>query len=51
MNKKKIARLLLDRFKSVIGVFTAKEEDILSIKGIGKKTFETIQKIINEEYN
>ena len=47
----KTAQLLLNRFQSVIGVFTAKEEDILSIKGIGKKTFETIQKIINEEYN
>ena len=44
----KTAKLLLN--KSIINIFTAKKEEIISIKGIGEKTFNSIQKIINEKY-
>ena len=46
----KTAKLLLNKFKSIINIFTAKKEEIISIKGIGEKTFNSIQKIINEKY-
>jgi Fanconi anemia group M protein len=45
-----LARRLLKEFGSVIGVFTASEEELQKVKGIGKKIAEEIKKVLNSQY-
>jgi len=45
-----IARRLLDHFGSVHGVFSASEEELLQVKGVGSKTAENIVRVLHSEF-
>ncbi|MBS7654898.1 hypothetical protein KEJ50_00110 [Candidatus Bathyarchaeota archaeon] len=47
----KIAKRLLKKFKTVEKVFTASEEELRNIDGIGKKISKKIRKILTSEYS
>jgi ERCC4-related helicase len=46
-----IARRLLDEFKSVEGVFGATEEELLRVRGVGKKIAKEIRAVIKAAYS
>ncbi len=46
-----LAKRLLQRFKSVEGVFTANEKELMEVQGIGKKKAERIRKVIQSKYS
>jgi Fanconi anemia group M protein len=45
-----LARRLLGKFKSVLNVFNAGEEDLEKVRGIGKRTAEEIRKVLTSRY-
>lgn len=44
------AKALLEHFKTPEAVFNANEEDIIKVKGIGKKIAKNIRKVLEEKY-
>ncbi len=46
----KIARRLLEKFKTVEKVFTASEEELKRVEGIGEKISKKIRKVLTAEY-
>lgn len=48
---KKIAERLLENFKTVEDLFTADQDQLKEVRGIGEKKAEKIRKIITSEYN
>ena len=45
------AKKLLEKFKTIRGVFTASEEDLKIVEGIGDKIAKTIRAVIESEYD
>ena len=45
-----LSKRLLEHFGSVEKVFSAKEEDLIKIKGIGKKLATKLRKVLTEKY-
>ncbi|WP_254536674.1 DEAD/DEAH box helicase [Halomarina litorea] len=44
------ARALLEEFRTVEAVMTAREEDLLEVKGVGQVTAERIREVVGSEY-
>ncbi len=46
----KLARRLLKRFKSIEKIFTASINELMEVKGIGKKKSKKIKEVLTESY-
>jgi len=45
-----LARRLLEKFKTVENIFTATEDELSEVRGIGKKIAQEIRKVVSSEY-